>query len=63
MKRPAAVLQDAGHVIMGGALINEDGQMIGTDAVAQCATREERDRWLAADPYMTAEVSRRVRSA
>ncbi|MGI9452690.1 MAG: YciI family protein [Geminicoccaceae bacterium] len=56
----AAKLQDAGHLIVGGALIDDNGQMIGTAAVAQFATREELDHWLSTDPYVTGDVWREV---
>lgn len=52
----AAKLQAAGHLLIGGALTDEDGRMIGTAAVAQFATRAELDAWLATDPYVTGDV-------
>lgn len=56
----AAKLQKKGHLLIGGALIDEDGGMIGTAAVAQFATREELDQWLATDPYVTGDVWREI---
>lgn len=52
----AAKLQAAGHLLIGGALTDDDGRMIGTAAVAQFETRAELDRWLATDPYVTGDV-------
>jgi len=56
----AAKLQAADHLIVGGALIDDHGQMIGTAAVAQFATREELDQWLSSDPYVTGDVWREI---
>jgi uncharacterized protein len=52
----AARLQRAGHLLIGGALIDEEGGMIGSACVAQFATRAELDAWLASDPYVTGGV-------
>lgn len=52
----AAQLQAAGHLLIGGALTDQDGEMIGTAAVAQFSTRAELDHWLATDPYVTGDV-------
>ena len=47
----AARLQHAGHLLIGGALLDDDGGMIGTAAVADFDSREELDEWLRTDPY------------
>jgi len=52
----AARLQANGHLLVGGALTDEAGDMIGSAAVAQFATRAELDRWLKTDPYVTGGV-------
>ncbi|NJO36626.1 MAG: hypothetical protein HC871_02150 [Rhizobiales bacterium] len=56
----AARLQAQGHLLIGGALTDDDGRMIGTAAVAQFATRAELDAWLATDPYVTGDVWREI---
>jgi uncharacterized protein YciI len=56
----AAELQAAGHLIVGGALIDDNGDMIGTAAIAQFATRAELDHWLETDPYRTGDVWREI---
>jgi uncharacterized protein YciI len=56
----AARLQANGHLLVGGALTDEAGGMIGSAAVAQFATREELDRWLRSDPYVTGDVWRDI---
>ena len=56
----AARLQAAGHLLVGGALTDEAGNMIGSAAVAQFATRAELDQWLRTDPYVTGGVWRDI---
>jgi uncharacterized protein len=52
----AARLQEQGHLLIGGALLDEDGRMIGSAAVAQFGTRDDLDAWLRTDPYVTGGV-------
>ncbi len=52
----AARLQAKGYRLVGGALTDEAGAMIGSAAVAQFATRAELDQWLRTDPYVTGGV-------
>ncbi len=52
----ASRLQADGHLLIGGALADDDGNMIGSAAVAQFETRAELDHWLSTDPYVTAGV-------
>ena len=56
----AAKLQARGHLLVGGALVNEDGRMIGSACIAQFATRAELDEWLRTDPYVTGDVWRDI---
>ncbi len=56
----AARLQAKGHLLVGGALTDEAGSMVGSAAVAQFATRAELDHWLATDPYVTQGVWRDI---
>ncbi len=56
----ATKLQAAGHLLMGGALTDDDGRMIGTAAIAQFETRAELDEWLATDPCVTGDVWREI---
>ena len=52
----ATRLQARGHLPVGGALVDDDGRMIGSACVAQFATRAELDQWLRTDPYATGKV-------
>ncbi len=56
----AARLQAEGRLLVGGALLDDAGNMIGTAAIADFATREELDRWIATDPYTTENVWRKI---
>lgn len=56
----AARLQAAGHLLMGGALLNDAHEMIGSAAVAQFDSRAELDEWLRTDPYVTGGVWQHV---
>lgn len=52
----AARLQARGHLLVGGALLDEDGDMIGSACIAQFETRAELEEWLRTDPYVTGKV-------
>jgi uncharacterized protein len=52
----AARLQGKGQLLVGGALLDDDGRMIGSACVAQFASRAELDEWLRTDPYVTGNV-------
>ena len=56
----AATRLAAGHVRGGGALTDVAGNLIGSAAVAQFASRAELDAWLRTDPYVTGGVWRDI---
>ncbi len=45
-----------GHMILGAALQNAEGQMNGSVLVVDFPTREALDQWLESDPYVTGGV-------
>jgi uncharacterized protein YciI len=45
-----------GNVLVGGAILNEAGDMIGSMLLVDFPGRTEVDGWLAADPYVTEGV-------
>jgi uncharacterized protein len=49
-------LRAEGHMIHGGALLDENGRMIGSIIISDFPTREACDAWLRQDPYVTARV-------
>jgi uncharacterized protein len=53
-------LVDRGNVLVGGAILNEAGDMIGSMLLVEFADRADLDAWLDADPYVTEDVWREV---
>jgi uncharacterized protein YciI len=53
-------LVEAGNVLVGGAMLSEDGEMIGSMLLVDFPDRAAVDGWLAADPYVTGDVWREV---
>lgn len=53
-------LVEGGNVLVGGAILDADGGMIGSVLIVDFDTREELDAWLAKDPYTTGGVWRSV---
>ena len=49
-------LREQGHFIEGGAILNEQGDMIGSTLYADFPSRQALDAWLATDPYVTGNV-------
>ncbi len=63
--RPAHIarvtkLKEAGHIRIGGAILDDDGNPIGSAAVFEFESRAELDRMLAEDPYITEGVWRDI---
>jgi uncharacterized protein YciI len=53
-------LVDAGNVLVGGAILSEPGDMVGSMLLVEFPTRNDLDRWLARDPYVTDGVWREI---
>ncbi len=49
-----------GHYLIGGALLNNHGQMIGSVMIVQFETPEALQEWLNDDPYITGKVWDRI---
>lgn len=45
-----------GAILVGGAILDEAGEMIGSTLLVDFASHEELDAWLRNDPYVTGEV-------
>lgn len=59
--RPAHVenvqkMKQAGSFINGGAILDDDGNMIGSTLYVDFASRDELQQWLNTDPYVTGGV-------
>lgn len=52
----ARAMADAGTLREGGALLDEEGRMVGSMAIVEFADRADLDRWLETDPYVTGGV-------
>lgn len=52
----AKQLKEAGHLIAGGAILDEAEQMIGSTMFVDFDSKAELDQWLASDPYVTGMV-------
>jgi uncharacterized protein YciI len=56
----AGIDQLGAAVIVGGAMLDEGGNPVGSTIVVEFPDRAAVDAWIAADPYTTAGVWRRV---
>jgi uncharacterized protein YciI len=55
-----APLVDAGNVLVGGAILSESGDMVGSMVLVDLPERKDVDDWLANDPYVTQGVWREI---
>jgi uncharacterized protein len=53
-------LVESGNVLVGGAILSETGDMIGSMVLVEFPGRDEVDAWLARDPYVTDGVWQEV---
>lgn len=63
--RPAHIegavrMKENGSMLTGGAILDDDGAMIGSVMFVDFPSRAELDAWLASDPYVTGDVWRRI---
>lgn len=49
-------LKEQGHFLQGGAILDEEGGMAGSVIFMEFPSRDDLDRCLAADPYVTGGV-------
>ncbi len=47
-------------MLVGGAILNEAGDMIGSMLLVEFLDRKDLDAWLARDPYVTEGVWREI---
>jgi uncharacterized protein len=55
-----APLVESGRILVGGAILDAAGGMIGSALIAEFPDRAALDAWLAQDPYTTGGVWQRV---
>lgn len=44
------------NYVVGGAMLNDEGKMIGSVMILQFETEEELDAWKRSDPYITQNI-------
>lgn len=49
-------LKANGNFVIGGAMLNDDGKMIGSVMIVQFETEEELQAWQQNEPYITQKV-------
>jgi len=52
----AKELKEKGNYIVGGAILNEDGKMIGSVMILQFETEEELEAWKQSEIYITQKI-------
>jgi uncharacterized protein len=53
-------LKADGHFIEGGAMMDDNGRMIGSVVIVTFPSRQELDNWLKNDPYVTGNVWQKI---
>jgi uncharacterized protein YciI len=52
----AKELKAKGNYVIGGAMLNEEGKMIGSTMVLQFENDEELEAWKQGEPYITQKI-------
>lgn len=52
----ARLMKERGHFIKGGAILDDEGNMIGSTLLLRFDSRQELDQWLHHDPYKLGNV-------
>lgn len=53
-------LKEQGHLLVGGAILDDDGKMIGSAVIYDFPDRESAEKCVAEDPYTKGDVWRNV---
>ncbi len=53
-------LKANGNFVIGGAMLNDEGKMIGSTMVVQFETKEQLQQWLDTEPYITGKVWEKI---
>jgi uncharacterized protein YciI len=51
---------ERGRVLIGGAILDEAGDMVGSVLLTDFASRDEVEAWVAEDPYVTGGVWKEI---
>jgi uncharacterized protein YciI len=52
----AKELKAKGNYVLGGAMLNEEGKMIGSTMILQFENEEELEAWQQSEPYITQKI-------
>jgi uncharacterized protein YciI len=53
-------LVEAGNILVGGAILDDEGEMVGSVLLTDFETQEAFDDWIQNDPYVTGEVWKEI---
>ena len=53
-------LKVTGNMLTGGAILDNDGNMVGSAVLVEFEGRDDLDAWLNDDPYVTGDVWRDI---
>lgn len=56
----AAQLKASGNFILGGAMLDNEGKMIGSTMVLQFETKEQLQAWIDSEPYISNNVWEKI---
>lgn len=56
----ARTLKANKNFILGGAMLDDDGKMIGSMMIVQFDTYEELQQWVRTEPYITGQVWQKI---
>ena len=56
----ARKLKASGNYVMGGALLDEEGKMVGSTMIVQFESKEQLNHWLDDEPYLAQKVWEKV---
>jgi uncharacterized protein len=56
----ARKLKAEGHFVLGGAMLNTEGKMIGSTMVLQFESKEQLQQWIDSEPYITGKVWEKI---
>lgn len=56
----AKKLKAEGHFVLGGAMLNNEGKMIGSTMVLQFESKEQLQQWIDSEPYITGKVWEKI---
>lgn len=56
----ARKLAAEGRIVEGGAILDDDGKMLGSAVIVDFPDRAALDDWLKNDPYVTGDVWRKI---